>query len=391
MAEEQQQPELGSETGGQEFATRVIQGVQGGHDGMPGQSSPSPSPSHQGKGDEAPRVRRRQLSVDEYVKGVLEGDRTILARAITLVESNRFAHMEVAQEVLKQLLPHSGQSVRVGITGAPGAGKSTFIEALGCPLCQQGHRLAVLAVDPSSTVTKGSILGDKTRMELLSREENSFIRPSPSRGALGGVTRKSRETILICEAAGFDVILLETVGVGQNEVTVRSMVDFMLLLMLPGAGDELQGIKKGVIELADALLINKADGENKIRAQAAQMEYTRALHYLPAFTEGWTAQAYTCSSVTGEGILEIWNVIQEFFKVTRESGVFESRRHLQKRDWLHVMLEEELQARFYNHPNVRSTLPRIEQAVTEANMPVTAAARELLKSFDSIHGRIESF
>jgi LAO/AO transport system kinase len=327
--------------------------------------------------------RRRQLSVDDYVQGVLGGDRTILARAITLVESNSLAHIELAQEVLKQLLPYTRQSRRIGITGVPGVGKSTFIEALGCDLCDRGHRVAVLAIDPSSSVTRGSILGDKTRMEHLARKSESFIRPSPSGGTLGGVTRKSRETILICEAGGFDVILIETVGVGQNEVTVRSMVDFVLLLMIAGAGDELQGIKKGVIELADAILINKADGDNKMRAEAARLEYTRALHYLPSVTEGWRTQAYICSSVTGEGISEIWDVIEEFYNITIESGVFASRRRSQIKDWLHAMVEEDLRIRFYNHPGVLSILPWIEQSVLERSMPVTAAAKELLKTFSN--------
>ncbi len=341
------------------------------------------------KNTASPPVRRRQLSVDDYVQGVLNQDRTILARAMTLVESNRYEHMETAQEVLKHLLPHSGNSIRVGITGSPGVGKSTFIEAFGCYLCDEGHRVAVLAIDPSSTVTHGSILGDKTRMENLSRKTDCFIRPSPSGGTLGGVTRKSRETTILCEAAGFDVILIETVGVGQNEITVRSMVDFMLLLMIAGAGDELQGIKKGVVELADALVIHKADGENRLRAKQAQQEYSNALHYLTPATEGWTTQVSICSSVTGEGIAEIWNVIEQFCQVTSESGVFESRRRVQKKEWLHGMVKDELLARFFNHPNVLYILPHIEEAVKEGKMPVTTAAKQLLHSFDSRHGVIE--
>jgi LAO/AO transport system kinase len=320
--------------------------------------------------------------VDEYVQGVLEGDRTILARAITLVESNSPAHLDLAQEVLKQLLPHAGKSIRIGITGVPGVGKSSFIEVLGCYLCEKGHRAAVLAIDPSSSLTKGSILGDKTRMTRLSCKKNAFIRPSPSGGALGGVTRKSRETIIICEAGGFDIILVETVGVGQSEVAVRSMVDFVLLLMLAGAGDELQGIKKGVIELADAILINKADGDNKVRSRVAQMEYTRALHYLTSVTEGWTTQVHTCSSLTGEGILEIWSVIEEFHEKTLDSGVFVSRRYSQLRDWLYTMIEEDLRTRFYTHPDVLQALPRIEQSVIKGTMPVTTAVKELLTAFD---------
>ena len=255
MTKKHHKPDWVPENAGKEFTTSVMAGVDGGHDGIPGQSSVAVPLKN--------KPRRRQLTIDEYVAGVLAGDRNVLGQAITLVESNAQAHFDMGQEVLRQLLSHTGNSIRVGITGVPGGGKSTFIEALGLHLCAQGHKVAVLAVDPSSTVTRGSILGDKTRMELLSRDLRAFIRPSPSGGTLGGVARKSRETILVCEAAGFDVILVETVGVGQSETTVRSMVDFFLLLMIAGAGDELQGIKKGIMELADALLVNKADGDNK--------------------------------------------------------------------------------------------------------------------------------
>lgn len=374
MSDPTYKPEWVPPEGGEEFASRVMRGVIGGHDGMP-----TDTPIRQAAaGSAAPR--RRQLSVEDYVQGVLAGERTILARTITLVESNAQAHFELAQEVLRQLLPHTGKSMRVGITGVPGAGKSTFIEALGMLLAERGHRVAVLAVDPSSTVTGGSILGDKTRMEHLSINPHAFIRPSPSGGMLGGVARKSRETILVCEAGGFDVILVETVGVGQSEVMVRSMVDFFLLLMITGAGDELQGIKKGIIELADALLINKADGDNKIKAQAARSEYNRALHYLHAATEGWRTQAYTCSAQTGEGVPDIWNVIEQFHKQTTASGVFHKRRRQQTLDWLHTMVQEQLRMYFYNHPGIRSILPQMEQSVIEGNTPVTAAARELLNT-----------
>ncbi len=325
---------------------------------------------------------RRHLSVDDYVQGVSNRDRMALARAITLIESQSAAHLDVAQEVLRQLLPHAGRSIRLGITGVPGVGKSTFIEAFGCFLCENGHRVAVLAIDPSSTITGGSILGDKTRMERLSREPNAFIRPSPSGGALGGVARKTRETMAICEAAGFDVIILETVGVGQSEVTVRSMSDFMLLLLITGAGDELQGIKKGIIELADALVINKADGDNRQRALAAQAEYRQALHYLTALTDGWTPRVQTCSALTGEGIADIWTMIQAFRQMTASSGLFESRRREQARAWLRATVEDTLHTRFYQHPAVREALPELEDAVSNRQLPIATAAQQLLSIFD---------
>jgi LAO/AO transport system kinase len=327
--------------------------------------------------------RRRELTVDEYVSGVLDGDRTILGRAITLVESNAREHQELAQLVLKGLLPHTGGSIRVGITGVPGAGKSTFIEELGCLLTAQGRKVAVLAIDPSSLLTRGSILGDKTRMERLAREPGCFIRPSPAGGTLGGVARKSRETMLVCEAAGFDVVLIETVGVGQSEVAVRAMVDFFLLLMIPGAGDELQGIKRGVMELADGVLINKADGENEKRAQVARSDFERALHYLMPATAGWTATVRTCSALTGAGVGEAWEMVEEFRRVVTESGVFDERRERQTLDWLHALVAEHLETRFSEHPGVAAALPAIERAVAAGDLPATAAVDELLKIFES--------
>jgi len=324
----------------------------------------------------------RRLDADAYVRGVLDGDRGVLARAITLVESRAPADTALAQEVLAGVMPHTGESVRVGITGVPGVGKSTFIEALGTRLCDAGHRLAVLAVDPSSTVTRGSILGDKTRMEELSRRPEAFIRPSPTTGTLGGVTHRSRETILLCEAAGFDVVFVETVGVGQSETSVRSMVDFFLLLMLAGAGDELQGIKKGVIELADALVINKADGENLMPAKGARAEYEQALHYLAPATEGWRTRALTCSALTGEGIDAVWEVVEEFVAAGRESGSFDARRRRQTLDWVQTMVEERLVARFAGHPGVAAIRAEVEAEVLEGRLPPTAAARRLLEVFD---------
>ncbi|MCS6839458.1 MAG: methylmalonyl Co-A mutase-associated GTPase MeaB [Roseiflexus sp.] len=356
------------------FGLSVVEGVTGGHDGLPGQrvsAPPAPSPA-----------RRRLLTVDEYVAGVRSGDRSILARAITLIESNAPAHIELAQEVLRALLPYTGGSLRVGITGVPGVGKSTFIEALGTMLCERGHHVAVLAVDPSSSISRGSILGDKTRMERLSRHPNAYIRPSPTGGSLGGVARKTRETLLLCEAAGFDIVLVETVGVGQSEVAVRGMVDFFLLLMLAGAGDELQGIKKGIIELADALLITKADGDNRTRALAAQAEYTRALRYLAPATEGWRPRAYICSAQTGEGIAEIWREIERFRDETTASGVFAARRRNQARDWVYTLIEDHLRTRFFGHPVVQEKLPAIEQAVVEGTLPVTTAVQTLIQAFE---------
>nr|VFJ43821.1 MAG: methylmalonyl-CoA mutase metallochaperone MeaB [Candidatus Kentron sp. DK] len=361
---------------GEEFTTTVMKGVDGGHDGLSADAATHTHPP-------VASPKRRQLTVDEHVQGVIDGNRNILARTITLVESNAPAHMAMAQDVLRRLLPHTGKSIRIGITGVPGVGKSTSIETLGLYLLERGHKVAVLAVDPSSKVTGGSILGDKTRMEELSRDTRAFIRPSPSGGTLGGVTRKSRETILVCEAAGFDVILVETVGVGQSETTVRQMVDFFLLLMLAGAGDELQGIKKGIMELADALIINKADGDNKPRALAAKLEYNRALAYLAPATEGWQTHAYTCSATTGEGIRELWAVVEAFRQQTEDSGILETRRHRQTMEWVYAMVEEYLQNSFYHHAGVKTLRATLEQEVINGRVPPTVAARRLIDVFES--------
>lgn len=356
---------------------RVAEGVKHGHDGF---NDSSPSPTSQKKS-----VKRKKLSIEDYVNGVLNNDRSVLAQTITLIESNAPKHMDMAQQVLQQLLPHTGKSIRVGITGVPGAGKSTFIEALGQYLCKKGHKVAVLAVDPSSTVTRGSILGDKTRMEQLSREKNAFIRPSPSGGTLGGVTRKSRETMLVCEAAGFDVILVETVGVGQNEVSVRNMVDFFLLLAITGAGDELQGIKKGIMELADAILVHKADGDNLRKAKVARADYNQVLHYLQPATEGWMTQAHIASSYTGEGIPNIWDVVETFQEKMVESGVLHKRRESQTLDWINEMVEEQLLFRFKQHPVIKEQKPFIEQDVLAGRLSPTKAAKDLLQLFDREH------
>ncbi|MDR2506424.1 MAG: methylmalonyl Co-A mutase-associated GTPase MeaB [Candidatus Accumulibacter sp.] len=365
------------------FTTNVMPGIKSQHDGMSG--------NHSGVVARAPAARRRELSLDEYVDGVLSGDRAVLARAITLVESNAERHQELAQEMLMRLLPRAGKTIRVGITGVPGAGKSSLIETLGLRLCARGHKLAVLAVDPSSSVTGGSILGDKTRMEQLSRNRSAYIRPSPSGGVLGGVARKSRETMIVCEAAGFDVILVETVGVGQSEVTVRSMVDIFLLLQIAGAGDELQGIKKGVMERSDLIVVNKADGDNKLRAEAARTDYMRILHFLQPSTEGWKTQALTCSAYTGDGIDELWAVIEDFQANTVASGVFENRRRQQNLDWMHNMVAEQLKRKFYNHPNVRMNAPRVEEMIVQGRLSPTRAATLLLSLDETDEERILQF
>lgn len=365
-------PEWTPEGAGAEFACRVMDGVTDAHDGMAFEPESSP----------APVPKRRKLALRDYVEGVLEGDRAVLSRAITLVESNAPAHFDLARQVISAVLPRTGRAVRVGITGVPGAGKSTFIEALGTWLCDRGHRVAVLAVDPSSTVTRGSILGDKTRMEELSRNENAFIRPSPSGGTLGGLTRKSRETMLLCEAAGYDVVLVETVGVGQSEVTVRDMVDFFMLLVITGAGDDLQGMKKGVMELADAIVVNKADGANRMRAQTTRADYEQFLHYLRPSTEGWASRAYTCSSLTREGIPEVWGMVEDFMENVRSSGVLAERRRRQALSWVHSMVEDHLLRRFYEDPGVAAEMPQIEERVERGELAATQAALDLLALYE---------
>ncbi|KPA17704.1 lAO/AO transport system ATPase [Candidatus Magnetomorum sp. HK-1] len=325
--------------------------------------------------------RIKKLSQDDYVQGILNQDRAILGRAITLIESHSVRHRDMAKKILDQLTPYTGKSIRLGITGVPGVGKSTFIEALGCFLLEEGFHPAVLAVDPSSSITGGSILGDKTRMEKLSRDRRCFIRPSPSSGTLGGVAQRTRETMMICEAAGFDVLLIETVGVGQSEITVRSMVDFFLLLMLANAGDELQGIKKGIMEMADALLINKADGDNKIRAESARNEYERALHYLQPAIDGWKAKAYTCSSITGDGISEIWSVISSFCSETKRSGIFYQNRKKQDLNWFHTLIDDQLKNLFFQNPEIKKKLAVFEQKICDNSYSPSSAASQLLSLF----------
>jgi LAO/AO transport system kinase len=369
QADDQNRPEWAPAEGGEGFASNVMKGVEGGHDGMPG-SRPNTSSK--------PPAKRRNLSVDELEQGIRAGDRTLLARAITLVESNAPAHQAQAQALLDRLMPETGNSLRVGITGVPGAGKSTMIDTLGSMLCERGHKVAVLAVDPSSSVTKGSILGDKTRMEKLLAHKSAYVRPSPTGGCLGGVARKTRETLLLCEAFGFDIILLETVGVGQSEVTVRSMVDFFLLVMISGAGDELQGIKKGVIELADAIVVNKADGDNLRRARMAKAEYNRVLSFLHPCTEGWKTKAYMASALTKEGVPELWEKIQLFKETVQANGVFEKRRQTQNLDWMHELLNEALRQRFLANTVMHARLQEVSAKVARGEVPPVRAVEDLI-------------
>lgn len=323
-----------------------------------------------------------KLTVDDYVEGILAGNRMILSRAITLVESNAVKHFEIGQEIVQRILPYTGKAIRVGITGVPGAGKSTFIEALGSRLCTDGKKVAVLAVDPSSSLSHGSILGDKTRMEQLSRDKNAFIRPSPSGGTLGGVTRKSRETLLLCEAAGYEVILVETVGVGQSETTVRSMVDFFLTVVITGAGDDLQGIKKGILELADAIIVNKADGANKQKALVTRADYEQILHYIRPATEGWRTQAYTCSSLTGEGVWEIWDVITAFVEQMRISGLLQHRRQEQNLTWVKEMVDQYIRNLLLQNSQIAEKITNTENSVANGEMTPTAALRQIIAEID---------
>ncbi len=339
-------------------------------------------PSRVNEGSSAKPRPTGRPGVDDYVAGVLRGDRSMLGRAITLIESTSVAHEAMAQDVLQKLMPHTGRAKRVGITGVPGVGKSTFIEALGCFLCGRGLRVAVLAIDPTSALSRGSILGDKTRMERLSGEPNAFIRPSPSAGNLGGVARRTRETLLLCEAAGFDVVLVETVGVGQSEVTLRSMVDFFLLLLLPGAGDDLQGIKRGIMEMADAVLINKADGDNRQRAELARSEQSLALHHLAPATPAWRTEVALCSGLSGEGILEAWRTVERFYAELGPSGAIEGRRREQWIRWLDDLVREELVQRLHRHPAVRALRPELDRSLVAGEVTAVRAARLLLEAFE---------
>jgi LAO/AO transport system kinase len=334
------------------------------------------------------RPKRKPLpSASELVEGILKGDITMLSRAVTLVESLSPAHQTIAQEVIEKCLPYSGNSRRIGITGVPGAGKSTSIDVFGLHVLRDGGKLAVLAIDPSSERTKGSILGDKTRMEKLSQHPGAFIRPSPSAGSLGGVARKTRETIVLCEAAGYNNIFVETVGVGQSETAVHSMVDFFLLIQLAGTGDELQGIKRGIMEMADGIVINKADGDNVGPAQLAQAQFRSALHLFPPTTSGWMPEVLTYSGYYELGIAEVWQMIDRYFDFVKGNGYFEQKRREQARYWMYESINEHLRSNFYNNPAIEEMLQANEADVLANRRSSFIAARDVLDYyFKSLKG-----
>ena len=347
--------------GGEGFATRLVPGL------VPATAALAGLTPHRPAADPATLAQQ-----------ILAGDRTALARGITLVESRAAEHRRAAEQLVDLLTPRAGPTQRVGITGVPGAGKSTFIEALGMQLCEAGRRVAVLSVDPSSPVTGGSILGDKTRMERLSRHPAAFIRPSPSGGELGGVTRRTRESITLCEAAGFDVVLIETVGVGQSEVVVRGMVDCFVVVMIAGAGDELQGMKKGILELADVLVVNKADGDNRLRAEATRLEFSRALHYLAGEAGAWPVPVLACSAVAGAGLPECWAAVQAYFVHEMKHGALARRRRVQAMAWLRALVEEGTREAFEANPAVRAEKTEIEEKVAAGLVSAPEGARRLL-------------
>ena len=350
-------------------ALHVMSGVKGGHDGM---------------NDHAPKKFRKKnvqpLDIPALAKDVREGNRTALAKAITLVESSNEQHKIDAQKLLQELLPYTGNSIRLGITGVPGAGKSSFIESFGSMLCDMGKNVAVLAIDPSSSLSGGSILGDKTRMEELVRKPNSFVRPSPSAGTLGGVHKKSRETMLVCEAAGYDIILIETVGVGQSETYVRGMVDMFLLLALTGAGDELQGMKKGIMELADAIIVHKADGDNTRPARKTMQEYKQILHFLQPSTPGWLSTSLTVSSKEKVGLDKTWEMILQFEQTVKQSGFWSYRRQEQTREWFHSMITDHLIDSFYSNEERKQQVKSLEARILNGELTVTQGVKTLFPS-----------
>ena len=323
-------------------------------------------------------AKRRSFTASEYVEGIVKGDTSILSQAVTLVESNLYEHQTLAQEVIEKCLPHACDSVRVGITGVPGAGKSTSIDTFGLHVLKRGGKLAVLAIDPSSERSKGSILGDKTRMEKLSVHPNAFIRPSPSAGSLGGVARKTRETIVLCEAAGYNNIFVETVGVGQSETAVHSMVDFFLLIQLAGTGDEMQGIKRGIMEMADIMVITKADGENIHKAELAKTQFQGALRLFPVPESGWRPKVYTCSAVAATGLEEVWKGVEEFLDHIEANGYFRHNRNRQNKYWMYESINEVLRNSFYHDPAVESCIAEYEQRVLDDKISSFIAAKELL-------------
>lgn len=327
-------------------------------------------------------MSRTLPSKNEFIDGILTGNRMLLSRAITLIESTKQKHHDLAQEVIEGCLPYSGNSIRIGITGVPGVGKSTFIEAFGNHIIENQNRtLAVLAVDPSSSKTRGSILGDKTRMETLSNHPKAYVRPTPTSGSLGGVAQSTRETITLCEAAGFNTILIETVGVGQSETAVHSMVDFFLLLMLAGAGDELQGIKRGIMEMADAIAINKADSGNEEAAKRAMAEYKSALHLFPPTESGWIPKVATCSAVHGKGISDIWEIVDAFVRHTKTKGFFDKKRKEQANYWLDEAITQELHRSFYKNDELKHMLTQIRRQVQDGEISSYKAARILMDRF----------
>lgn len=327
------------------------------------------------------KFKKVKPTVDDFYNGIIKQDRSMLGRAITLIESSLVDDAEIARQLINQCLPHSGNSIRIGITGVPGAGKSTFIESFGLNLIQKGHKVAVLAIDPSSTRTKGSILGDKTRMEALSTNNSAFIRPSASSGTLGGVARATREAIILCEAAGFDIIIIETVGVGQSETAVSQIVDFFLLLMLAGGGDELQGIKRGIMEMADLIVINKADRDNVKKAELSKRDYENALHLFPALPNGWIPKVLTASALYNKGLSDVWTVVEEFIKLTKENDYFDKQRNEQSLEILKEGIEQGLTSSFISAPDIQPLMKQYEQQILNAEINPYEAAQLLLNAY----------